>query len=329
MNYRYKRLLVTGGAGFIGSAFIRYLLSHPGVCEKVVNVDSLTYAADLSCLTMYEQNPHYVFVQGDIRDEELIGRLCVDHEIDVIVHFAAETHVDRSILGPKEFVQTNVAGTVALLEVIRKYPHIHFHHISTDEVYGSREVGYFNEKSPYNPSSPYSASKAASDHFVHAYAHTYGLSYTMSHCTNNYRPCQHQEKLIPKVIHALLHKQEIPLYGTGMNMRDWLFVDDHVEAIFTILQKGAKGSCYGISSGREESNWSIIHKLIALFASLFGESEMELRSLIRLVEDRKGHDFRYALSYEKLSQDLGWAPSHTLEEGLKETVLWYAQKVSV
>lgn len=320
-------MLITGGAGFIGSAFIRYLLRSVDV--QIVNVDALTYAADLRSLEEWVADPRYCFVKGDIRDEALIEELCQVHEIEAIVHFAAETHVDRSISGPKEFVQTNVAGTVALLEVIRRHPHIHFHHISTDEVYGSIETGAFQETSPYNPSSPYSASKAASDHFVHAYAHTYNLSYTMSHCTNNYGPCQHKEKLIPKVIDALIHKKEIPLYGTGKNVRDWLFVEDHAEAVFAILQKGKKGQRYAISSGQEESNWSVVHKLISLFASLCNESIEELSSLVRLVEDRPGHDFRYALNSQKLCQELQWSPSHSLEEGLKQTVLWYLEEAKV
>ncbi len=236
---RYKRLLVTGGAGFIGSAFIRYGLKQGIGCEKIVNLDLLTYAADLRNLASVENDPRYLFVQGNICDEALVEKICVEMGIDAIVHFAAESHVDRSISGPRAFYETNVGGTIALLEVVRRHPQIHFHHISTDEVYGSlASEGVFSEDSPYRPNSPYAASKAASDHFVRAYAHTYGISTTLSHCTNNYGPGQHVEKFIPRMIYGCYHRQPLPLYGSGANVRDWIFVDDHSEAVWTILEKG-------------------------------------------------------------------------------------------
>lgn len=314
---------MTGGAGFIGSSFIRYALKKTA-CQQVVNLDCLAYAANLDNLKEIDSDPRYVFVKGDICDEELVERLCVDYDIEAIVHFAAQTHVDRSITAPKLFAQTNVMGTVSLLEVVRRHPHIHFHQISTDEVYGSIESGFFNEDSSYNPSSAYSASKAAADHFVHAYGSTYGISYTLSHCTNNYGACQHPEKLIPCWIGALMGKQPLPVYGTGENIRDWLFVDDHSQAIWMILQKGESGRVYDIGGGCQMSNLEIAHLLIDVFVSLFGESREELSRLITHVPDRLGHDFRYAIDFSRIRNELGWAPRHGLREGLEKTVLFYA-----
>jgi dTDP-glucose 4,6-dehydratase len=318
-----KRLLVTGGAGFIGSAFIRYGLDH-ALCEKIVNLDVLTYAADLRNLSSVEADPCYFFVQGDIRDEALVEKLCAQHAIDTIVHFAAESHVDRSILGPRAFFETNVGGTLALLEVVRRQPHIHFHHISTDEVYGElAEEGLFTEESPYRPNSPYSASKAASDHFVRAYAHTYGLTTTLSHCTNNYGPCQNVEKFIPRMIAGCYHRKSLPVYGEGTNVRDWIFVDDHSQAVWSILEKGEKGHVYDIGGQCEQKNIDLLHMLIDAFAQLSQKDPQDFRSLITFVGDRPGHDFRYAINCDKMKQALGWRPSHDLSTGIRKTIAWY------
>jgi dTDP-glucose 4,6-dehydratase len=320
---QYKRFLVTGGAGFIGSAFIRYGLDH-ALCEKIVNLDMLTYAADLRNLASAETDPRYFFIQGDIRDEALVEKLCVEHAIDAIVHFAAESHVDRSILGPRAFFETNVGGTLALLEAVRRLPHIHFHHISTDEVYGElAEVGVFSEESPYRPNSPYSASKAASDHFVRAYAHTYGLSTTISHCTNNYGPCQNVEKFIPRMIAGCYHKKSLPVYGEGINVRDWIFVDDHSQAVWSILEKGERGHVYDIGGECERKNIDLVHTLIDAFAQLNQKDPHDFRSLITFVGDRPGHDFRYAIDCSKMKQKLGWSPLHDLSNGLHKTIAWY------
>jgi dTDP-glucose 4,6-dehydratase len=318
------RLLVTGGAGFIGSSFIRYGLSHvPGVA-RIVNLDLLTYAADMRNLSAVENDPRYLFVQGDICDERLIEKLCAEEEIDAIVHFAAETHVDRSIDDPKIFCQTNIYGTQALLEVVRKNPHIHFHHVSTDEVYGSLlEEGYFTESSAYCPNSPYAASKAASDHFVRAYAHTYGLSTTLSHCTNNYGPCQHTEKFIPRMIFGLMHKTPLCIYGKGVNVRDWIFVDDHAEAVWTILEKGKKGETYDIGGACEKSNMQVVQALIAIFSEICQTDPEYLHALITFVPDRPGHDYRYAIDSAKLKREIHWRPTHDFTSGLKETLDWY------
>ena len=330
MSIRYKRLLVTGGAGFIGSSFIRYALRRMFGCEILINLDCLTYAADLSYLQEIESDPRYVFVCGDIRDEELVGRLCADNQIDAIVHFAAESHVDRSILGPKAFLETNVAGTVALLEVLRKYPHIHFHHVSTDEVYGSlSDEGFFAENSPYHPNSPYAASKAASDHFVRAYGHTYGLSYTLSHCTNNYGPCQHQEKLIPRMIDKLYSKEPLPIYGNGKHIRDWIFVDDHSEAVWEIIQGGKAGETYDIGGRCERTNLELVGFLIELFSAIHGEDAAALRQLVVFIADRPGHDFRYAIDSGKIRKELRWTPRHDLVSGLRKTLHWYHSRRKV
>jgi len=319
-----NRLLVTGGAGFIGSAFIRYGLSHvPGVA-RIVNFDLLNYAADLRNVSAVENDPRYLFVKGDICDESLIEKLCKEEKIDAIVHFAAETHVDRSIDDPKIFGQTNIYGTQALLEVVRKNPHIHFHHISTDEVYGSLpEEGYFTESSAYRPNSPYAASKAASDHFVRAYAHTYGLSTTLSHCTNNYGPCQHTEKFIPRMIFGLLHKTPLCIYGKGVNVRDWIFVDDHAEAVWTILEKGKKGETYDIGGACEKSNMQVVHALIAIYSEICQMDSELLHALITFVPDRPGHDYRYAIDSAKMQREIQWRPAHDFASGLKETLGWY------
>lgn len=314
-------LFVTGGAGFIGSAFIRYLLRSPEFTGKILNYDALTYAGNLSYLDGFQNHPRYRFVQGNILNQSLIQQLLLEHEIDTIVHFAAETHVDRSIASAFPFIETNVKGTLSLLEAARKFPELHFHHVSTDEVYGSLgESGAFNENSPYRPNSPYAASKAASDHLVRAFAQTYRLSTTISHSGNNYGPCQNTEKFIPLMIHNCLKQKPLPIYGHGANVRDWLYVDDHVEGIWRILQRGKKGQVYDIGGRAEVSNLELLHLLIDLIAS---KRPGNYHSLIRFVEDRAGHDFRYAIDIAKMERELQWTPKVSLREGLSHTLHWY------
>jgi dTDP-glucose 4,6-dehydratase len=318
-----KRILVTGGCGFIGSASVRYLFRQASP-EAVVNLDALTYAADPANLAELDDDDRYTFVRGDIADRELVAKLCDEHDIDTILHFAAESHVDRSIVGPGAFVQTNVVGTHLLLDVVRERPHIHFHHVSTDEVYGSLgPTGLFHETTAYAPRSPYAASKAASDHLVRAYAHTYGLSTTISNCSNNYGPYQFPEKLLPLMILNMLEKEPLPVYGDGSNVRDWLFVDDHAEALWEIVKRGAKGETYNIGGEAERSNIALIHQLIGLVAELADRDVGELTAQITFVKDRPGHDQRYAVDCSKLKRELGWKQRHDLEGGLRLTVRWY------
>jgi dTDP-glucose 4,6-dehydratase len=326
-----ENILVTGGAGFIGSAFIRYLLSSKAFFfGKVINFDKLTYAGDLNNLRSVEHDPRYVFVKGDICDGTLVEKICEDHHIDTIVHFAAETHVDNSILGPKNFLYSNVFGTFSLLEVVRKKRNIHFHHISTDEVYGELgRRGFFDEKSRYKPSSPYSASKAASDHFVMAYVRTYNINATLSHCSNNYGPFQHMEKFIPVIISKALLKKKIPLYGKGENIRDWLYVDDHAEAVWTILKKGRSGEVYDIGGREEKTNKEVVHKILSLLSEALDRPENELFSLIEYVKDRPGHDFRYAIDASKIKKELGWEAKYNFEKGIEETINWYLRKEGI
>jgi len=324
MKRHINNILVTGGAGFIGSAFIRYLLAQKDFSGTIVNLDLLTYAGDLKNLSTIENDPRYIFNRGNICDGKLVEKICNDHQIDTIVHFAAETHVDRSIEGPFPFIETNVYGTFTLLEIVKKRPHIHFHHISTDEVYGSLGLeGCFDETSPYKPNSPYSAAKAASDHFVRAYFKTYDISMTLSHCSNNYGPCQHMEKLIPTIIFCLMEKKSIPVYGNGKNVRDWLFVDDHADAIWQILKFGEKGQTYDIGGGVELSNIDLIKLIIKKYAETAQKSEDEFLPLISFVADRLGHDFRYAIDNSKIQKELKWSPKFTLLEGIKQTIDWY------
>ena len=321
-----KAILVTGGAGFIGSSFICYLLKNQGFTGKIINLDLLTYAANLDNLSGLETHPRYRFLQGDIRNQPFIENLLLENEIGAIVHFAAETHVDRSIDSAAPFIDTNVKGTLSLLEAVRKFPHIHFHHISTDEVYGSLgEGGAFNEKSMYRPNSPYSASKAASDHLVRAFAHTYKLKTTLSHCSNNYGPGQHPEKFVPLMILGCLQVKPLPVYGQGLQIRDWLYVDDHAAAIWAILQKGEVGETYDIGGGTELKNIEMLHLLIELMGEITGQDIDECRSLIQFVQDRPGHDFRYAIDSAKIMRELGWKPQVPIREGLKRTIHWYRQ----
>jgi dTDP-glucose 4,6-dehydratase len=323
---RPESVLVTGGCGFIGSAFIRYLLSLPSFDGRVVNLDLLTYAANPDNVAEVAKSSRYVFVQADIGDAEAVARACREHGVDTIVHFAAESHVDRSIVQPGAFVQANIVGTHHLLEVVRAHGQIHFHHVSTDEVYGSLgATGAFHEASPYDPSSPYSASKAASDHLVRAYARTYGLSTTLSNCSNNYGPYQFPEKLIPLMITNLCDDKPLPLYGTGKNVRDWLYVDDHVEAIWTILRRGARGQTYNVGGDAEWTNLALVHKLIEVFARVTGRDAEAMQKRLSFVADRPGHDARYAIDCSKLKSELGWSQRHDIESGLLATVRWYLE----
>ena len=319
-----RSLLVTGGAGFIGSAFVRYLFGAAGYGGRITNLDLLTYAGNPENLAGLAAGERYRFVQGDIADGELVSKLIAEEAIDAIVHFAAESHVDRSIVTPDAFVQTNVVGTFRLLEAVRRAPHVHFHHVSTDEVYGSLgPTGAFSETTAYSPNSPYSASKAGSDHLVRAYAHTYGLSVTVSNCSNNYGPYQFPEKLIPLMILNLFEKKPLPVYGDGKNVRDWLFVDDHAEALYTILRSGRAGETYNVGGEGERTNLEIIGLLIAAVAEITGESSAEFERLITYVKDRPGHDRRYAIDFTKIKNELGWTPRHDLAKGLRDTVAWY------
>ncbi|MBS0630240.1 MAG: dTDP-glucose 4,6-dehydratase [Verrucomicrobia bacterium] len=318
----FKRILVTGGAGFIGSAFINFLFKN-GPIERVVNLDLLTFVANLKNLAGVEKDPRYRFVHGDILNSALVTELIETEQIEAIVHFAAESHVDRSIEDPLPFYRTNVEGTIALLEVVREFPHIHFHHVSTDEVFGSIEEGVFTEDSPYRPNSPYAASKAASDHFVRAYAMTYDLLVTISHSSNNYGPSQYREKFIPRMIYGLLRQEPLPVYGDGVNVRDWIHVDDHVEAIWKILRLGKIGEAYNVGGKNELRNIDLLHQLIECFAKVEGQSTQKYLPLITYVKDRPGHDLRYALSSGKIERELGWRPAHQFDQGLENTIQWY------
>lgn len=307
------KLLVTGGAGFIGSNFVHFILNTYPDYEVVV-FDNLTYAGNLENLKVAEGNPKYQFVKGDIADAVLVDELVA--KSDVIVHFAAESHVDRSILGPEAFVRTNVLGTFTLLEAARKYGK-RFHHVSTDEVFGALtpEAKPFDEMTPYDPRSPYSASKAGSDHLVRAYYHTYGLPVTISNCSNNYGPYHFPEKLIPLAITNLLEGKSVPVYGDGLQVRDWLYVEDHCRAIDLIIHKGKIGETYCIGGNAEKENIWIVKELLKLLDK--DESSIEY------VQDRPGHDRRYAINFDKIKTELGWEPSVSLEEGLQRTVEWF------
>ncbi len=310
------KLLVTGGAGFIGTNFIIYWLSHHPE-DTVVNFDKLTYAGNLNNLTSVEKNPQYRFVQGDICDAKAVG--AVMDGIDIVVHFAAESHVDRSILEAAPFVMTNVVGTQVLLDAALKAKVRRFHHVSTDEVFGSLELGTpdtFSERTLYNPRSPYSASKAGSDHLVRAYYHTFGLPVTITNCSNNYGPYQFPEKLIPLVITNLVEGKKVPVYGDGLNVRDWLYVEDHCRAIDAVLSDGKVGETYCVGGTTEDiNNITIVKKII----SLMGKDE----SSIEFVKDRLGHDRRYAVDWSKIKNDLGWKPQHDFDTWLTRTVEWY------
>ncbi|MDO9348907.1 MAG: dTDP-glucose 4,6-dehydratase [Anaerolineales bacterium] len=327
-----KNILITGGAGFIGSNFVRYLLkTEPQV--RLLNLDALTYAGSLENLRDLPDPARHTFVHGDICDAGLVTRLMSEHGIDTLVHFAAESHVDRSIHGPAPFIQTNIVGTFTLLEAARSfwkqadgaYPaHVRFHHVSTDEVYGSLEPAAppFSETTPYGPRSPYSASKAASDHLARAYGHTYGLPVTLSNCSNNYGPYQFPEKLIPLMILNALQGKPLPVYGDGLQVRDWLYVEDHCEAIQLVLAKGRLGETYNIGGENQPCNLDIVRQICTLLDELHPEGAPHER-LITHVPDRPGHDRRYAMDIVKIRAELGWEPRHNLTSGLRATVEWY------
>ncbi len=324
-------IMVTGGAGFIGSNFIRYVLEKTDFKGKIVNVDKLTYAGNpenLSDIAQKYSSTRYFFEQTDICDKEKIAELFKKYNIDTVVHFAAESHVDRSILGPKDFIETNIMGTFNLLENARNYwgqrTDVRFHHISTDEVYGSLgETGYFYETTPYDPRSPYSASKASSDHLVEAYKHTYGLPVTKSNCSNNYGPYHFPEKLIPLLILNILDQKPLPVYGDGLNVRDWLYVEDHCSAIWTILTKGIVGETYNIGGENERTNIEIVNTVCEIMAEKHNKEKDFYKKLITFVKDRPGHDRRYAINCDKIKQQLGWKQSVNFEQGIRKTVEWY------
>ncbi len=328
-----KSILVTGGAGFIGSNFI------PFFCEKypeylVINLDKLTYAGSLDNLKECEDMKNYVFVKGDICDEKLVGELFRKYDIRGVIHFAAESHVDNSIKGPRVFVETNVMGTLNLLETARNYwmegpnqvkpgyEDCRFHHISTDEVYGTLgNDGYFSETTPYAPNSPYSASKAGSDFLVRAYHHTYGMNVTTSNCSNNYGPKQHREKLIPTVIEKALNEEPIPVYGRGTNVRDWLYVLDHCKAVDLIFHKGKSGETYNIGCDNERTNIEIVKKICSILDKLKPRANGEkYEALISFVKDRAGHDLRYAIDAYKICRELGWKTEESFEKRLEYTI---------
>ena len=318
-------LLVTGGAGFLGSAFIRHLLGREDFAGRLVNLDALTYAANLDNLAPVSADPRYRFVRGDVRDRQLVGDLCQQEAIEAIVHFAAETHVDRSIHGPSAFVETNVVGTATLLEVARSLD-LHLHHVSTDEVYGSlAEDEIATEEQPYRPSSPYAASKAAADHLVQAYARTYGTSTSQSNACNGYGPHQHPEKLLPLMILALKAGETLPIYGDGQQQRCWIHADDHAEAVWTILTSAPAGQRYNVSGSPAIANRALVERLVELFADQRGVDPAPLRALMRQVADRPGHDRRYAPDASKLERELGYRPRRGLDQGLPETVRFYLE----
>ena len=310
-----KNILVTGGAGFIGSNFIRMVLTEHPDCF-VLNLDRLTYAGNLENLAEFHNHGQYRFVQGDICDGPLVGRILDEHRIDTIVNFAAESHVDRSITGPKIFIDTNVTGTLNLLEAARDKSVDRFLQVSTDEVYGSLgPEGKFTEQTLLSPNSPYSASKAAADHLVRAFGHTWGLRYNITRCSNNYGPYQFPEKLIPLMIHNALHDKELPVYGDGMQVRDWLYVYDHCTAIWRVLERSAPGEIYNIGGCNEKANLEVVNLILARVG--------KPATLIRHVKDRPGHDRRYAIDAGKIIRQLGWQPSVTFEQGIARTIDWY------
>lgn len=309
------RMLVTGGAGFIGSNFILYWMkNHPE--DTIVNLDALTYAGNLENLTSVENNPNYTFIHGDIRDAEVVKQAM--EGCDIVVHYAAETHVDRSVTGPSIFVETNVLGTQVLLEQARLQAISRFHHVSTDEVFGDLELNSdtkFTEETPYNPSSPYSASKAGSDMLVRSYHRTFGLPITISNCSNNYGPFHFPEKLIPLMITNALQDKPLPVYGNGQNVRDWIHTEDHARGVELILEKGVIGETYCLGGESERSNLWIVKKILEILE--------KPESLISYVDDRPGHDLRYAIDNTKSRRELGFEPSYSIEQGLHETIEWY------
>jgi dTDP-glucose 4,6-dehydratase len=335
-----KSILVTGGAGFIGSNFVPYF------CKKypeyhVINIDKLTYAGDLNNLKDCENDPNYTFVQGDICDEKLIEDLFIKYDIRGVIHFAAESHVDNSIKGPKVFMETNLMGTFNLIETARRYwmeapgkvkpgyEDARLHHISTDEVYGTLgETGYFKETTPYAPNSPYSSSKAGSDFIVRAYHHTYGMNVTTSNCSNNYGPKQNHEKLIPHIIEFALQLKNLPVYGKGINVRDWLYVLDHCKAVDLIFHKGVSGETYNIGGHNERNNITIVNTICEILDKEVPRQDgKSYKELITFVTDRAGHDLRYAIDPDKIVNELGWKPDETFDTGIVKTVDWYLKQM--
>jgi len=323
-----KKILITGGAGFIGSHLVRLLVNkYPGT--MIVNLDKLTYAGNLANLADIDKLPNYEFVKGDIVDEDFVMATFDAYRFDGVIHLAAESHVDRSITNPKEFIMTNIVGTVNLLNAAKLYwkdnfEGKRFYHVSTDEVYGSLgEEGKFLETTPYDPRSPYSASKASSDHLVRAYHHTYGLPVVISNCSNNYGPNQFPEKLIPLIINNIRHNRPLPVYGQGTNVRDWLYVEDHAKAIDLIYEKGITGETYNIGGNNERQNIDIVKTLCRIMDRMLGRAEGESEKLITYVKDRAGHDLRYAIDATKLHETLGWQPEVQFNEGFEKTVAWY------
>jgi dTDP-glucose 4,6-dehydratase len=333
-----KIIIVTGGSGFIGSNFIRFMLNE-GYAEKIINLDKLTYAGNPKNLSDFQQDERYVFVQGDICNQDLVKELFLIHRPNVIVNFAAESHVDRSIDGPGDFIKTNISGTFTLLQESLRYFQtlenenqelFRFHHVSTDEVFGSlNDNGFFTEETPYDPSSPYSASKAASDHLVRAWQRTFGLPIIISNCSNNYGPYQFPEKLIPLMILNCLAEESLPVYGTGENVRDWLYVDDHCEAIHTIIENGKIGETYNVGGNNEIMNIDIVKTICNILDEIKPSTHLKsYMELITFVTDRPGHDFRYAIDSSKLKNELNWQPKETFESGIKKTINWYLENQS-
>ncbi|MBI5386862.1 MAG: dTDP-glucose 4,6-dehydratase [Verrucomicrobia bacterium] len=322
------KLLLTGGAGFIGSNVTHHIIDQPAI-ERLVNLDCLTYAGHVANLEKVRTHPKYVFEKIDLRDKPAVVDVVRRHGITHVLHLAAESHVDRSITGPGDFIQTNIVGTFHLLEACRAAwrttdGNRRFHHVSTDEVFGSLgPTGLFTEATPYAPNSPYSASKAASDMLVRAYHHTYGLPAVITNCSNNYGPYQFPEKLIPVVIQSCLARQPIPVYGDGLNVRDWLFVRDHAEALWQVLTRGQDGETYNVGGNNEWANLRIVELICDLIDELAPHLGGNTRRLITFVKDRPGHDRRYAIDASKIHRELGWSPAHTFETGLRETVQWY------
>jgi len=331
MKRRLENILVTGGAGFIGSNFIHYIFKSADFVGKIINIDKLTYAGNLENLVEIHNDyggERYFFEKADICDFDKIKKIFEKYDIDTVVNFAAESHVDRSIYGPKDFVQTNIIGTFTLLEVARENwkgrEDVLFHHISTDEVYGSIEEGkYFYENTAYKPNSPYSASKASSDHLVRAYYMTYGLPATVSNCSNNYGPYQFPEKLIPLMILNIFEEKVLPVYGDGGNIRDWLYVEDHCHAIWKILSKGRCGETYNIGGENEWQNIKLVNSLCEKIAKIKRKDKKYYKKLITFVKDRPGHDRRYAINCDKIKKELSWEKQFNFEKGLDSTIKWY------
>jgi dTDP-glucose 4,6-dehydratase len=325
-----KNLLVTGGCGFIGSNFIRYLMEEPDFSGRIINADKLTYAGNPENLKGIETRfpGRYIFEKMDICDAKGMEKIFCDYQIDAVCHFAAESHVDRSIAKPDDFIQTNIVGTFNLLELARSHIDslVLFHHVSTDEVFGSLgEEGYFTEETSYKPNSPYSASKASSDHLVRAYRKTYKLPVTISNCSNNYGPYQFPEKLIPLIILNALEGKSLPVYGDGLNVRDWLFVLDHCEAIWLIMKRGRRGETYNIGGNNEIQNIKIVETICDMLDKMAAKPSQTgpRRELITFVKDRPGHDQRYAIDFSKLKKEMGWSPKESFETGLEKTIRWY------